>query len=126
MAWPCRNAPGPVAAAAAARCIQYSHRNPAEAAHADQVIGALKQLIDRARAAGLKIYGGIPMPFEGSPDYTPEGEADRQAMNAFIRSGAFDGVLISMRRCAIPAILPVCAPISRPMGIYTPMTRVTG
>ena len=33
------------------------------------------------------------MAFEGSPDYTPEGEADRQALNTFIRSGAFDGMV---------------------------------
>jgi lysophospholipase L1-like esterase len=73
--------------------IQYSHRNAAEAVHAPQEIAAFRQLIDRAHAAGLKIYGATVTPFEGSPDYTPEGEADRQAMNAFIRSGAFDGVV---------------------------------
>jgi lysophospholipase L1-like esterase len=50
-------------------------------------------LIDRAHAAGLRIYGATITPFEGSADYTSEGEADRQAMNSFIRSGAFDGVV---------------------------------
>jgi lysophospholipase L1-like esterase len=73
--------------------IQYSHRNADEAVHADQEIAAFRQLIDRAHARGLKIYGATITAFEGSPDYTPEGEADRQAMNAFIRSGAFDGVV---------------------------------
>ena len=73
--------------------IQYSHRNAAEAVHAPEEIAAFRQLIDRAHAAGLKIYGATVTPFEGSPDYTPEGEADRRAMNAFIRSGAFDGVV---------------------------------
>jgi lysophospholipase L1-like esterase len=73
--------------------IQYTHRYPAEAVHAADEIAALRQLIDRAHAAGLRIYGGTITPFEGSPDYTQEGEADRQAVNAFIRSGAFDGVV---------------------------------
>lgn len=71
--------------------IQYSHRNPKEAVGAAEIIAALRQLIDRAHAADVRIYGGTITPFEGSPDYTPEGEADRQAVNTFIRSGAFDG-----------------------------------
>ncbi|HUE62810.1 MAG TPA: SGNH/GDSL hydrolase family protein [Rhizomicrobium sp.] len=73
--------------------IQYSHRNAAEAVRAPQEIAAFRQLIDRAHAAGLKIFGATITPFEGSADYTPDGEADRQAMNAFVRSGAFDGVV---------------------------------
>jgi len=73
--------------------IQYTHRYPQEAVHAGEEIAAFRQLIDRAHAAGLRIYGGTITPFDGSPDYTPEGEADRQAVNAFIRSGAFDGVI---------------------------------
>ena len=72
--------------------IQYSRRYPAEAVRAPEEIPAFRQLIDRAHAAGLRIYGATITPFEGSADYTPEGEADRQAMNSFIRSGAFDGV----------------------------------
>jgi len=72
--------------------IQYSRRYPAEAVRAPEEIAAFRQLIDRAHAAGLRIYGATITPFEGSADYTPEGEADRQAMNSFIRSGAFDGV----------------------------------
>jgi lysophospholipase L1-like esterase len=73
--------------------IQYTHRFPAEAVHAAEEIAALRQLIGRAHAAGLRIYGATITPFEGSSDYTAEGEADRQAVNAFIRSGAFDGVV---------------------------------
>jgi len=73
--------------------IQYTHRYPAEAVRAPAEIAALQQLIDRAHAAGLRIYGATITAFEGSPDYTAEGEADRQAVNAFIRSGAFDGVV---------------------------------
>jgi len=71
--------------------IQYTHRNALEAVHAGEEIAALRQLIDRAHAADIRIYGATITPFEGSPDFTPEGEADRQAVNGFIRSGAFDG-----------------------------------
>ncbi len=88
--------------------IQYTHRFPAEAVHAAEEIAALRQLIDRAHARGLQIYGATITPFEGSPDYTPEGEADRQAVNTFIRSGAFDGVVdfdAVMRDPANPAHL---------------------
>jgi len=73
--------------------IQYTHRNALEAVHAAEEIAALRQLITRAHAAGIRLYGATITPFEGSPDYTPEGEADRQAVNDFIRSGAFDGVV---------------------------------
>lgn len=73
--------------------IQYTHRYPDQAVRAADEIAALSQLIERAHAAGVKIYGATVMAFEGSPDYTADGEADRQAINAFIRSGAFDGVV---------------------------------
>jgi lysophospholipase L1-like esterase len=73
--------------------IQYSHRYPEQAVHAPAETAALAQLIARAHAAGIRIYGATVTPFGGSPDYTPEGEADRQAINAFVRSGAFDGVV---------------------------------
>jgi lysophospholipase L1-like esterase len=54
----------------------------------------VKQLIERAHARGLKIYGATLTPFEGAPYYTPEGEAKRQALNKWIRSkGAYDGVI---------------------------------
>jgi lysophospholipase L1-like esterase len=73
--------------------IQYSHRNPREAVGAEEMTAALRQLVDRAHAAKIRICGATITPFEGSPDYTPEGEANRQAVNAFIRSGVFDGLV---------------------------------
>lgn len=73
--------------------IQYTHRYPDQAVHAEQEIAALRQLVERAHAARVKIFGATVMAFEGSPDYTPEGEADRQSLNAFIRSSAFDGLV---------------------------------
>ena len=88
--------------------IQYSHRYPSEAVRAPEEIAAFRQLIDRAHAAGIRVYGGTITPFGDTPDFTPNGEADRQAMNSFIRSGAFDGVVdfdAAVRDPASPARL---------------------
>jgi lysophospholipase L1-like esterase len=61
---------------------------------ADDLIAAHKQLIERAHAHGLKIYGATLTPFDGAAYFTSEGEAKRQAVNQFIRSGkAYDGVI---------------------------------
>lgn len=61
---------------------------------AEDLIGAYKQLIERAHARGLKIFGGTITPYEGAGYYHPEGEAVRETVNAWIRtSGAFDGVI---------------------------------
>ena len=61
---------------------------------ANDLIAGHKQLIDRAHALGLKIYGATLTPFDGAAYFTMEGEAKRQAVNAFIRSGkAYDGVI---------------------------------
>jgi lysophospholipase L1-like esterase len=70
---------------------------PTEGVSADQIIEGHRQLIDRAHAKGLAIYGGTLTPFEGTafPGYfTPDGEAKRQAVNHWIRtSGAYDAVI---------------------------------
>ncbi len=70
---------------------------PGEVVSADDIIFGYRQLIDRARERGLKIYGGTLTPFEGTTFpgyYTAAGEAKRQAVNAWIRSsGAFDAVI---------------------------------
>ena len=61
---------------------------------ADDIIAADTQLIARAHAQGLKVYGVTLTPFGGAFYATPEGETDRQKVNAWIRSsGAFDAVL---------------------------------
>jgi lysophospholipase L1-like esterase len=55
------------------------------------LIAAHRQLIDRAHARGLTIYGATLTPFEGANYWTPEGEAKRQALNDWIRtSKAYD------------------------------------
>ncbi|HEY7061621.1 MAG TPA: SGNH/GDSL hydrolase family protein [Chloroflexota bacterium] len=72
--------------------------NPDEIVTADEMIAGLHQLTVRAHAAGLQIFGGTLLTFENetfNPGfYTPEGEAKRQAVNAWVReSGAFDAVV---------------------------------
>lgn len=60
----------------------------------DDLIMAQRQIIARARARGVKVIGATLAPIEGAFYFTPEGEAKRQALNAWIRtSGEFDGVI---------------------------------
>jgi lysophospholipase L1-like esterase len=69
-----------------------ARNNPSPSA--DDLIAGHKQLIERAKARGLRIYGATLTPFEGAAYWTPEGEAKRQALNQWIRtSGAYDGVI---------------------------------
>jgi lysophospholipase L1-like esterase len=67
------------------------------AATADDIIGAYTEIIERAHAHGIRVYGATLMPFEGfsfAGYFTPEGEADRQKVNAWIRTGGrFDAVI---------------------------------
>ena len=74
---------------------------------ADEIIGAHKQLILRAHAAGLKIYGATLTPFEGTtfPGYfTPAKEPIREAVNRFIRnSSGYDAVIDFDRAVQDPA-----------------------
>ncbi|WP_150236701.1 SGNH/GDSL hydrolase family protein [Nocardiopsis quinghaiensis] len=67
-----------------------------ETVTAEEIIGAHRQLIARAHAAGLRIYGGTILPFKGDSFgfYTEENEAKRQAVNEWIRtSGEYDAVI---------------------------------
>ncbi len=60
----------------------------------DDLILAHRQLIARARTRGVKVIGATLAPIEGAFYFTPEGEAKRQAFNAWVRtSGEFDGVI---------------------------------
>jgi lysophospholipase L1-like esterase len=62
-----------------------------------EIIFGLQQIIQRARAAGVKVYGATITPNGSSlatGAHTPETEAKRTAVNRWIRtSGAFDGVV---------------------------------
>ncbi len=58
------------------------------------LIAGHRQMIARAHARGIKVIGATLTPFEGAAYWTPEGEAKRQALNAWIRdSKEYDDVL---------------------------------
>ena len=66
------------------------------AAHVARIIGAYRQIIARAHAKGIKVIGGTIMPFVGNGYYHADrdNEADRQAVNAWIKTpGHFDAVV---------------------------------
>lgn len=71
--------------------------SPSEhAALVKRVISAYEQIVLRAHAHGLRVFGATIMPYMGSGYYHPGplSEADRQAVNAWIRAeGHFDGVI---------------------------------
>src|SRR5688572_23696521 len=81
------------------------------AALVEQATEALRQIVLRARARGIKAIGGTILPFGASAYYHPpvETEADRQAINAWIRTpGNFDAVIdfdTAMRDPANPSRL---------------------
>ncbi|HZZ67672.1 MAG TPA: GDSL-type esterase/lipase family protein [Phenylobacterium sp.] len=61
---------------------------------AAQLIAGYRQLIARAHEHGLKIIGATVLPYGGAAYFTPAGEAERQKINAWIRTGhEFDGVI---------------------------------
>jgi lysophospholipase L1-like esterase len=66
-------------------------------ATADEIIAGHLQIIDRAHAMGLKVYGGTLTPFQAYLPgiyYTADGEAKRQAVNQWIRAcRAYDAVI---------------------------------
>ena len=67
---------------------------PEQTVSTEQIVGGLKQLIARAHARDLKIFGATLLPSEGEIFYTEEGEAKRRAVNEWIRtSKAFDGII---------------------------------
>lgn len=60
----------------------------------EEIIQGYRQLIARAHAKGLRIIGTTMTAFDGSPAFTAEKEAVRQAVNHWIRtSKAFDAVV---------------------------------
>jgi lysophospholipase L1-like esterase len=70
------------------------------------IVAGLRELAERARAAGLRAIGGTLLPFRGTtiPDFhTEEGEATRQAVNWWIRTaGVFDAVVDLDRAMGAP------------------------
>jgi lysophospholipase L1-like esterase len=83
--------------------IRNRHKLPGEEVTAAQMIAGFNQLAMRGRAAGITMYVGTLLPYEGenyNPPpgltglYTEEGEAVRQEINGWIRTQkAYDGVI---------------------------------
>ena len=72
--------------------IGLARQNPSPSA--DDLIAAHRQLVERAHAHGLKIFGATLLPFEGANYFSAEGEAKREAFNNWLRKeGAYDGVI---------------------------------
>jgi lysophospholipase L1-like esterase len=69
--------------------------NPRETVSSEDLIFAFSQLIERAHAHAIKVYLGTIMPDKGLGIYYSEaGEAERQAVNSWIRSNKLsDGVI---------------------------------
>ena len=68
----------------------------AHAALVRRILAAYEQIILRAHSQGLGVYGATILPFAGSNYYHPPAttEADRQAINSWIRAaGHFDAVI---------------------------------
>jgi lysophospholipase L1-like esterase len=63
-------------------------------ATARDLIGAYDQIIERAHARGIKVYGVTILPCEGSSYFNARLEAARQEVNAWVRgSGHFDAII---------------------------------
>ena len=65
-----------------------------ESSTAEEIIAGYRNIIARAQARGIRIFGATLTPYEGAVYYTEAGEQIRQEVNHFIRqSGEFDGVI---------------------------------
>jgi lysophospholipase L1-like esterase len=79
---------------------------PSETVSAEDIIAAHRQLITRAHAEGLEIFGATILPFKDDTlgFYSPANEAKREAVNRWIRtSGEYDGVVDFDRAMGDPA-----------------------
>jgi lysophospholipase L1-like esterase len=60
----------------------------------NDLIAGYRQVIARAHAKGIAVFGATLTPFEGAAYYSPDKEVVRQAVNNWIRSSdEFDGVI---------------------------------
>jgi lysophospholipase L1-like esterase len=75
-----------------------------EVVTAEDLIDADKQIIERAHALGIRVVGCTLPPFEGASYYRENGEAIREALNNWIRTGgAFDAVADFEKATSDPA-----------------------
>jgi lysophospholipase L1-like esterase len=73
---------------------EINRRYVAQRVTADEIIGGLHQIVDRAHAHGIRIVGATLTPYGGAAYASAAGEAKREAINAWIReAGHFDAVI---------------------------------
>ncbi|MFF3846396.1 SGNH/GDSL hydrolase family protein [Streptomyces sp. NPDC002328] len=72
-------------------------------ASGEQVIEGLREIAERARLRGVRVLGATLLPCGGTARCTPAVDAERAAVNVWIRqAGAFDGVLDADRALRDP------------------------
>jgi lysophospholipase L1-like esterase len=72
--------------------IGMGSRTPSEKVTAQELIDSYRQVIARAHARGIKIFGATLLPYEGASYYSEEGESVRRQVNQWIRNGGeYDG-----------------------------------
>jgi lysophospholipase L1-like esterase len=72
----------------------FSQMAPPHKVTAEEMIAGYRQIITRAHEKGLKVVGATITPYGGAAYYSTEGEAVRERINDWIRTGhAFDGVI---------------------------------
>lgn len=71
-----------------------TYYSPDDPLSVDTLISGYKQIIERAHAKGVKVYGGTLTPYKGGSRYTAAGEKVRKSLNEWIKtSRVFDGVV---------------------------------
>jgi lysophospholipase L1-like esterase len=82
----------------------FTPAGPTEPVSAEALEAADRQIIERAHAKGVKVYGALLTPYQGAGYASPAGEQVREALNNWIRTGsAFDGVIDFATPVADPA-----------------------
>jgi lysophospholipase L1-like esterase len=89
----------------------YSPTKPYDLVSANDVITGLSQLITRAHAHNIKVYGATLTPYMGCGYSSPAGDAVRNAVNQWIRTtNLFDGVIDFDKATRDPANPSVFSP----------------
>jgi lysophospholipase L1-like esterase len=79
-------------------------RQTSDVITADDLIGAYRQMIERAHWHGIKVFGATLTPYQGAHSDSDVGQAVRDTVNEFIRNGGeFDGVIDFAKTTADPA-----------------------
>lgn len=74
--------------------IGFSLLAPDQSVTASQIISVITEAISQAKAQKIKVFLGTLLPYYGAAYYNSDGDAKRQAVNAFIRSQpGVDGVI---------------------------------